>query len=326
MGIMLGLVADYWSNPVLKNCVVSDNILIRGTGVDNQSGIVVNGEFDATHLYMAENIVITNNSVTGFGGSSSSTVGAITLYNVKNVVVENNTIDDFAQSGITLYYNVWNARILNNFIQDCRGGASPTITAGIQFNSTGLINIIVDGNTLNARTVAKAPQYFLRSTTAEGISSQIGTRNRILYTASGVFYSNTATLPVNKAASPTYPTSDYLMAVGGVVNDTTYKPGWVCSAVGSGVLGYGSTDTTTSLVLATATAGSSIVTVADSTRNYRAIAPGTAIVIAGAGTAGADLNCLVIDNDKTTITISTPIVTSVTSAVVKYQGVTFTAY
>lgn len=326
VGIMLGLVTDYWSNAVLKNCFISENIIIRGTGEDNQSGIVVNGEIDTTHLYMAEKIQINNNKIYGFGGSATVTVGAITLYLVKNVIVESNTIDDFAQAGITCYYNVWDAKILKNQMIDCRGGASSTVTAAIHLNSVGLINILIDRNVLAPTSNSKSAQYFVRCGSNNYAYTQIGTNNSIKHTASGNLYSNSGSLPVDKSSTPSYPSFVFLMGIGGVAVDTTYKPGWVCSAVGSGKIGYGSLDTTTVLVTATSTAGSSTVTIESSTYDYRHLAPGVAITIAGAGTAGADLSCIVLSNDKTTVVINTPIVTSVTGANVKYQGITFTTY
>ncbi len=325
VGIMLGLVAGYWSNPVLKNCVISNNIIIRGTGEDNQAGILVAGEFDSSHLYMADHIIISNNEISGFGGSASSTIGSITLYNAKNIMVENNSIDDFAQSAITLYFSVWNAKLLSNTIKNCRGGASPTITAAITFSSIGLFNIKIDNNTLSPTLTTTAAQYFIRTTL--GISfSQIGVNNIALYTASGSLYSNSSSLPVEKSSTPSYPSYSLALGIGSVVLDTTYKPGWVCSAVGSGVVGFSSLDTTSVIVNATASASSYVVTITDSTFDYRYLAPGAAIVISGAGIAGADLNCIVVNNDKSTITINTPIVTTVSSANVKYQGITFTTY
>lgn len=326
IGIMLGLSAGYWSNPVLKNCFVSQNTIIRGTGEDDHFGIVITGDLDSNHLYMAENIIVKENKVSGFGGSASVTTGSITLYNVKDIVVENNCIDDFAQSAITCYYNVWNAKITNNQVIDCRGGASSTITSAIQLNSVGLINIVIDGNVLEPTSNSKAAKYFIRSGASTYAFTQIGTKNSIKYTGSGDLYSNSSSLPVDKSSTPSYPSFVFLMGIGAVAIDTTYKPGWVCSAVGSGKIGYGSLDTTTVLVTATATAGSSTVTVAASTYDYRYIAPGVAITIVGAGTAGADLNCIVLSNDKTTIVIDTSIVTSVSGANVKYQGITFTTY
>jgi hypothetical protein len=329
VGILVGLVNGYWSNPVTENVVIDNNIIVAGSS-EKSNGIVVSGDNESGSYSVCKHVLISNNKLDGFGGEGGVT-GAITVYLCDDVIIESNRIDNYYQYAVYLFNTLNNVVIRNNTAIDCLGGSSPTITAFLGNGSSGVMGVVVEQNSVMPTTSATAPKYFIRHSGIASTNFQITPNNKILTVGTGLL-SNTASVPFDKSVVPVAPTNNFLMAKGDIVYNNLWMPGWVCTAVGSSAYGYGSTDTSTVIVNAAASAGSSVITVVPMSGAARWLQPGCNISIAGAGTAGAALLATVVRVISITtapvggsVEISTPIVTTITAGAVTYQGITLTA-
>jgi hypothetical protein len=318
MGIMAVVATGYVSNPVLKHVTIRGNKVIQGNGLDGEKGIIAGGRYTSAtkELIMAEHIVIEDNNVRGFGGTANSEVGTVQTYWAKDVKVENNRISEYAQYGINIHATVFDCKVADNKIVNCRGAFSTAISAGICVNRQGgCYDVKVENNTISADDETKRPAYGITSENVFG-SYQIG-ENGINNVVTGQ-YRNQAQLPVDKTAIPT---ANLTQKFGDEIYTDTGIPRW---AVSTPKIGFGSLYTN-NIVTVDIASGSKVATIiADVNGGYYALPDGMNITIAGAGVAGANLNARVIKNDGATITLDTAASTTVAAANVTYQTLTMT--
>lgn len=319
IGIMCGIADGYVSNEILKNIVIENNILIQGSGLDDHNGIYINGRDDNTIL--AENIVIKNNKLKGFGGTVATTIGSITVSIAKKVTIENNTIDEYAQYGICLYYNVKDSWIVNNKILNVRSGSpAPSIVSAICLRSNGIYGVWIDGNEVGGDTASTSPAFFLRSA-LRSISAQIGKRNTIKHVQTSI-YSNNVFLPIEKTAIPTFPSNALTQKFGDEIYTDLGRVGWIVS---SPKIGYGSLITDNIVSVTTVSNSNEISISSNLTGDFTWLPEGMNIIIAGAGADGGNLSARIMKNNKTSLVLDVNAATAVSGANLTYQGLTLTA-
>jgi len=306
VGISAGLVLEFVNNPVMKNVYILNNVVIQGTGEANHNGIVVNGAYDSTVFRPVENVFIKNNVINGFGSTVSDTVGAVSINITKNVVVSNNRIEEFSGSGILLYHTnnkvlIEGNEVLNPVADDVGGRR-----AGIRLRSPGNYYVTIRRNRLFYDDAAKALVDGIRAN-AWAVHSQV-VNNYILATNKYVGY-----LPVNQSATPT------LFGVQtDIATDTSDKIAYACT---DPVMRYTSTQSTE--ITVDGTAGSNELTIASG--EFRYLCEGLEVVIAGAGSGGADLTSVIIKLTNTKFWLKDNVETNVTGAAVSYTDATWVA-
>jgi hypothetical protein len=309
-----GYLADQ-SQEVLRNVLVADNIIDQGDGDNGQAGISVVGNVQR----LSENIRIIGNTITGFTGQDACP-GSITLYCVQHVWIEQNQMWNHGIHGVCFWHSVFGATIRSNYFFGANSTAAANATsAAIGVTSGGTFGIVVEDNTVDATAANKTVNYFLRSFN-QYESWQIR-NNRVLNVKQANPYYNGSFLPVERSAIPT---ASLVQRYGDLVYNTSGGAGWVAT---SPKRGYGSLDTTTTVVKGTISSGSNQMTiVSGGASDFRAVPPGMNITVAGAGASGGTLSARVLEwNAPGTVLLDIDASTSVTAANVKYQGLTLAA-
>lgn len=307
VGIAITTATGYWANPVCENIFILNNTLIQGTGAANGSAITIDGD----DWNLDCNIIIRDNKTKGFGQSPGGTasVGAITLYKVGNVTIENNTISEFSVTAISLYYAVLDCKIINNRITNAVGKDSFSIAYGIKGGAYGLYGVFIDHNKITYNDASKTIERGINMS-AEG--NVIVGQNNEINVVSNIF------VGVNTGYSAD-PTSKYWKQ-GDIAFTSNLIPTRGVNA-GTGIYGW----------LPTAVSGDGTATeytiTLTTTNDYLKFPQFANIVIAGAGTEGADLTTKVLkSNPDGTLNLANAIVTSVTGASITMVAPTFTAY
>lgn len=310
--INAGLATTFVSAPVLYNVNIESNTCIQGTGIDDNPAISVTGAADGT--LKAQKIRVKNNRIDGFGGVTNAAIGSIYIDTTQDYIIEENEITNYAQQAILLFVSLLDGVVRKNKFIDARGGSVSSIICAIRLGSVGIYGLDIEQNVVAPSSVDAAPEYFMRAE-LKAISVQIKPDNIIKHVGSGT-YDNAAFFPVEAASVPT---ANLNQKYGDVVYDNSGKMGWMVTGP---KVGYGSLVAST-IVTANGTSGSNTLTIAaDSAGDYRWLPPGMNITIAGAGTAGANLNARIVENNKTTLVLDTDIVTTVAGANVTYQSLT----
>lgn len=177
-----GPASGYWSNGVMKNVWIKDNIVDRGDAAGTPAGvcngILVNGEdWDRDG-----NFFIEENYVKGMGYASPVCASILAGYG-RNIRINRNTIQDWITIGIYLQKAFIGGEVKGNtFIDDKGTGTSYTIYA----NVGGLYGIDIDYNRSFATEADYIPTYGIyRSSTYAG-NVIIGQHNDLQASSSSV--------------------------------------------------------------------------------------------------------------------------------------------
>jgi hypothetical protein len=336
-GVSTGLAAAGAITPVasdlhiLRNTLTSSTYSSAHTNYGNRSCIVVASD---TNNNPVTQVDVEWNSCTGFGSSSTAgsdfESGGIYSQSVQNFKYENNTCIDWNQSCLNLWFLNQHGTVKNNTAQNMIS-AYDVASAQIFFPSVGNFDIAVSDNQLNPTSSSLAPQYQIYQFNEQNHIT-LGTGNTYTYVGTSQYVSP-YTIPYNV----TDPTITVLIGKRG---DTIYNasgiPYWIVTAP---AVGFGSEDTTHAQATGNMTAGQNTITNLTGTSYcagaqfwYYCLPVGMNITVAGAGASGADLNARITalqDSTGTasvpdTIVLDTSATTPVTSANIKYQGMTAT--
>jgi len=303
IGIMIGVSLGYVSNPVLKNCYIRNNIIKQGNGGNNYYGIACKGSSNSSSYVPAENVYIENNHIVGFGSTASNTVGAITIYLVRNITINNNKIELFSGSGILLNYDVDGCIVRGNEIRNPIAADSGGNKFGIKIPGVGIWKVRILDNRIYSDNINYLFTYGIYSSSAFVHCQILG--NYINNTTNK--YGGYGYLPVNKSAAPT----SIFGVQGDMATDTNDKITYACT---DPVVRYASS--VSSGITVSGTAGSNVLTI--TAGDYEHLCRGLEIVIAGAGSSGANLTTTILDLTNTTIYVKDNLATTVTNATVSY--------
>ncbi len=196
--------------------------------------------------------------------------------------------------------------------------------AAIQLQSWGFYGITIKDNIVEPSSSASAPKYFIRAD-APVMSVQIN-NNTVKYIPDTSLYFDVRFLPVEKSSPPTgHLTQKY----GDIILNGTENFGWIVS---SPIIGYGSLNTDV-IGKVNIVKGSNYTVVSnvfgpnpkDPTgpqiliNDYHWLPEGMNIYITGAGPAGNQLECCILENDGKIVTLDQYAQTTVYLADVKYQ-------
>ena len=97
----IGAVSVAGSPTIMKNIVIEGNVISAGAAAHQHYGISVTGMAGG----FAENVIVANNLVEGYGIPGNSNAGAIHLHSTAGLSVTDNYIDDFAEIGIQIWHD-----------------------------------------------------------------------------------------------------------------------------------------------------------------------------------------------------------------------------
>lgn len=303
------------SQEILRNVLIADNTVDQGNGGTPGAGIQVVGNVHR----MSEYIRVIGNDVTGFTGQDS-VPGSITMYNVRHAWIEDNEIWSHGVYGVAFWEAVYGVTIRSNrFFGANTTAAQNANCAAIGVVSVGAFGMVVENNTVSSLAANQTVKYFIRS--ASQYESWQIRNNRILNVTQNPPYNSVSNIPVERSSIPT---TNLVQAYGDIVYDTSGRPAW---AVSSPRIGYGSLDTSSTIVRGTISSGSAVMTiVAGGSQDWRAIPAGMNIKVVGAGPSGGNLNARVLEwGPGGAVTLDTAASTTVSAAVVNYQGLTLAA-
>jgi|GEM_PF-2215150 len=331
VGVIVSNVVGAARTSALHDITIEDNTFLRGTASHEgkPSATTTCGIVAAGHVTeLGRTIVIRRNRVVGFGGNHPA-MAAIRSYRVVDAVIEDNDIEDFHQFGIVLFQGSFGAVIRRNRFAGVRSaipgweGRTATIAVPVDGQAHG---IEISGNEVLPVIPEHRPRHFLWS--AGPNINVVLSHNRI--DAAGIaaeWLSQPDYFPVDRVATPD---QNLILRRGERVTDLRGRTVNRCLLPRTG---YGGLDTVTVLTTATATSGSTAITIAPSflpTLNseffaaYGMLPPGMNVTVAGAGPEGGDLDAQVIRMaNATTIILDRPVATSVVGATVRRQLLTW---
>lgn len=121
-GIMIGKYHKCQTENLFGNIKIVDNTIIQGTATIGLSGIMVKGGQHPASLVseygtaLGENILITRNTITGFGNHGSSYAAGIFVQNAMNVNVNTNTVNGSVRTAFGMMYVVFSDIYENTFL------------------------------------------------------------------------------------------------------------------------------------------------------------------------------------------------------------------
>lgn len=298
----------------IRGIYIEGNTCKQGTATLNGRGIVVGGDNQA---FFGNDAWVIGNFINGFGAgsaASASTLGPIDIRTWTNATVKDNRLLNYSQQGIFMQ-DVHGADIVGNYCYDMFDHFPASVITACVFPNTGNWDITVADNHQTPSTLAKSPNYFLR--TGSVVNNLKLGRNYIQTAQSGDYFF----IGTNAyfASAPTT-TNSLMLKNGDPIFDQFGRVGWFASA-GRGFWGL------STLTITTCNMSSSVNPTqmtgctggSGSTTFYHWLPPGANISVAGAGAAGGVLNAMVISDDGTTVTLDTAASTTVTAANVTYQ-------
>jgi len=307
IGIMVGTSKDLFSSTPLstKNVHIKHNVIIRGNGETNHTGISVQGAYGTGYWLPAQHIEIEDNYIEGYGSSASDTVGAISVNTVEDLVIRHNYIKNIRGDGILLYHTVRRGAIEDNIIEDAEAQDSADRSYGIYLRSIGTFDVFIKGNLVRYTDPNTAIKYGIRV-----FSASTYTRiEKNKFSVSTSAYFDTAYLPVLKSTTP----SGLFARPGDIATNTDDLPAYGCTGGPDTPIRKASGD---SGVTVDGTAGSNELTIASG--DFRYIPEDCEIVIVGAGSGGADLTTTTLKVTNEKIWIKDNLGTTVSGATVNF--------
>jgi len=310
-GIMVGTSEDLFASTPLstKNVHIKHNVIIRGTGETNSYGIIVQGAYGTGHWLPAQHIGIEDNWVEGYGSSASTTVGAITVNIIEDFIIRHNYIKNIRGSGILVYHTARRGVIENNIVEDAEAQNSNGSSYGINLRSTGVFDILIQGNLVRYTDPNLAIKYGLRGSA----STYVRVRENKFSVSTGA-YSNVGYLPVRKDTTP----SGLFARPGDIVTNTDDLPAYGCTGGPDTPIRKASGN---SGVTVDGTAGSNELTIASG--DFRYIPEDCEIVIVGAGSGGTDLTTTTLKVTNEKIWVKDNLETTVSGATVNFTDATW---
>ena len=300
VGILAALASGKVGSPAISDIHVTGNKVVQGNGIPDGFGIIVGGD---KPQYMLDGFWIENNTVSGFGATSSAggpTIGAITVRFAKNGHIDNNTVTNFAQCAIMAYAQVWNAEISHNTAQDMRDAKVPRASSVIDAEAPGVWGVNVHDNTFTQRRGAYEPTYMVQQKSNVG---SLSVNNNRMEGRGG--FSPGGRDVMLKSSS-------------GRAGDTTVAGRRINAGPG-----YWATERSGVIVTGDLREGQNKITNVQGSEGgkfwYYYFPEGMNVEIDGAGPGGSPLRTKVTGNDGTDLTIETPAARSVTNAPVRHQ-------
>lgn len=307
-GIMLGLALGQVTNQVHKNLHVRGNTIKQGTGEDGSYGTYVAGAYNSSFYIPAENVVIENNLITGFGSATTSTVGVIHLQSTKNAKVIYNSVSLFKGHGIMTNSNNKKLTITENDIFNPTATDNISVSSGVTVRSNGN-DVDIYKNKIYSDNINYPIKYGIGM--FSNYSHVTASDNYIL---ADTRYYNGGYFNVESATTP----SVIYGIKGDYATNANDMRAYYCT---DAVMRFNSG--VPSGLTVTGTSGSNVLTIAGG--SFLNVLSGLEVVITGGGTAGANLTTTVIDTTNTTIILKDNLGTSITGAVLSYTNATWVA-
>ncbi len=298
----------------LKNIQIVNANAKSTLGASGYSGIV------ATHF---DGLIAKGNVFDGF-------LNAITINNARNWVVQGNLLKNSIYNGIVIGAGSRNGTLTNNILIDTKADSAATHSRCISILS-GAWDTWIDGNIIQRTALNGTVGAVTDPINYYGINmaktyhyTRIGKNSVSAYSAK---YLSDVHDPVLHTSIPSDSSDQVWAKNGDTVTNANDSPAWVCTNAATEVLYYDSnvaTDTTVD-----GTAGATYVTLDAASITALSInnwPDGAGIVIAGAGTGGANLTTSVVwvDTDNNRLYLKNAVITSVTSAATTYISATWT--
>lgn len=313
-GINIVASQNFSETPEIGGIYLGNVKVVQGTALDSgqsaASGIVIGGTTASGLFIRAKKVVLDNVTIDGYGSESISGEAPLKLQVTGSVHIKNLRCDNWFQCCVFLNYANWDTVIDNLVAGDCAGGYTSTRISLIYAISMG--NFVSFNNIKFAPESADSviPKHLVYSNSRENLID-IGSFDIFKYDT-GLF-GPVLHVPYNMDSRQNILREGFLLKKNQFIYDSEGRPAWKCTS--DGYTSYYGGD----LMTVSGDSGQAEITVvADASSYYWTLKPGTNVTIVGAGSGGADLSAFIVENNRTSFTLSTNLLTTVTGAVLRY--------